>query len=129
MGKQISKFIFNKILGWQISGKYPVISRCVIAVAPPHTSNWDFVVAKLGYSSIGRTANFLMKREWFVFPFNLLFKNIGGIPVDRGKSSSLTNTLAEEFEKKGTYAACHHPPEGTRKPVKEWKKGVLFYSS
>ncbi len=124
MGKQISKFIFNKILGWQISGKYPVISRCVIAVAP-HTSNWDFVVAKLGYSSIGRTANFLMKKEWFVFPFSLLFKNMGGIPVDRGKSSSLTNTLADEFEKR-EHMQLAITPEGTRKPVKEWKKGFYF---
>lgn len=122
--KRISKFIFNQILGWRVRGEFPVLSKCVIAVAP-HTSNWDFLIAKVAYSSIGRTANFLIKAEWFVFPFNLFFKSLGGIPVTREKNSSLTDTLASEFNRRDQMQLAI-TPEGTRKPVKEWKKGFYY---
>lgn len=119
-----SKFIFNKLFGWKVTNILPDLPQCVIAVAP-HTSNWDFVMGKLAYSSIGRTANFLIKKEWFVFPFNLFFKSMGGIPVKRDKRTSMTDTLAAAFK--------DHPklqlaitPEGTRKRVDEWKKGFYY---
>ncbi|MEA4948813.1 MAG: 1-acyl-sn-glycerol-3-phosphate acyltransferase [Petrimonas sp.] len=120
----ISKFILNKILGWKVKNTLPDVSKCIIVVAP-HTSNWDFIIGKLAYSSIGRTANFLIKKEWFIFPFNLFFKSIGGIPVERNKNNSLTGVLAAEFEKHDKLHLAI-TPEGTRKPVKEWKKGFYF---
>lgn len=122
--KRISKFIFKKILGWRVKGEFPELSKCVIAVAP-HTSNWDFLIAKLAYSSIGRTANFLIKAEWFIFPFNLFFKSLGGIPVTREKNSSLTDTLAAEFDRREQMQLAI-TPEGTRKAVQEWKKGFYY---
>ncbi len=121
---RISKFILNKILGWKVKNIRPDIPKCVIVVAP-HTSNWDFIIGKLAYSSIGRTANFLIKKEWFVFPFNLFFKSIGGIPVERKKNNSMTDALAAEFEKHDKLQLAI-TPEGTRKAVKEWKKGFYF---
>lgn len=123
MGKT-SKFIYNKILGWKVGGEFPVLSKCVIVVAP-HTSNWDFLIAKLAYSSIGRTANFLIKAEWFFFPFNLIFKSLGGIPVKRERNSSLTDTLAAEFVRRDRMQLAI-TPEGTRKPVQEWKRGFYY---
>lgn len=122
--KRISKFIFNKILGWRVRGEFPVLSKCVIAVAP-HTSNWDFLIAKFAYSSIGKTANFLIKAEWFFFPFNLFFKSLGGIPVTREKNFSLTDTLAAEFGRRDQMQLAI-TPEGTRKPTQEWKKGFYY---
>ncbi len=120
----ISKFILNKILGWKVMNTFPDIPKCVIVVAP-HTSNWDFIIGKLAYSSLGRTANFLIKKEWFVFPFNLFFKRIGGIPVERDKNTALTTVLAAEFAKHDKLQLAI-TPEGTRKPVQEWKKGFYF---
>lgn len=121
---KLSKFIFNQIFGWKTVNVMPDTAKCVIAIAP-HTSNWDFIVGKLAYSSIGRTANFLIKKEWFFFPFNLFFRSIGGIPIRRDKNSSMTDVLATEFDK-------HHKlqiavtPEGTRKRTSEWKKGFYY---
>lgn len=120
----LSKFILNKILGWRVVNVLPDVPKCVIAVAP-HTSNWDFIIGKLAYSSIGRTANFLIKKEWFIFPLNLFFKSIGGIPVERRKNNSMTEVLASQFEKYDKIQLAI-TPEGTRKPVKEWKKGFYF---
>ncbi len=122
--KRISKFIYNKILGWRVEGEFPDPAKCVIAVAP-HTSNWDFLIAKLAYSSIGRTANFLIKAEWFFFPFNLFFSSLGGIPVTREKNTSLTDSLAAEFDRRSRMQLAI-TPEGTRKPVQEWKKGFYY---
>lgn len=122
--RKFSTFIFQKLLGWRIQGDFPELSKCVIAVAP-HTSNWDFIIAKVGYASIGRTANFLIKEEWFFFPFNLFFKSIGGIPVTRVKNTSLTDTLAVEFNKREEMQLAI-TPEGTRKPAHEWKKGFYY---
>lgn len=122
--QNISRFILTKIMGWRVINRLPEIDKCVVVVAP-HTSNWDFVVGKLAYSSLGRTANFLIKKEWFVFPFNLFFKSIGGIPVARDRKTSMTNVLAAEFDK---HEKLHLAitPEGTRKPRKEWRKGFYF---
>lgn len=120
----ISRFILTKLMGWRVINTFPNIDKCVIVVAP-HTSNWDFIIGKLAYSSLGRTANFLIKKEWFVFPFNLFFKSIGGIPVARDKKTSMTDVLAAEFEKHDKLHLAI-TPEGTRKPRKEWRKGFYF---
>jgi 1-acyl-sn-glycerol-3-phosphate acyltransferase len=74
---------------------------------------------------MGRKANFLIKKSWFFFPMNLIFKAIGGIPVDRSKKTSLTEQLTEEFNKRD-YFQLAITPEGTRKYTDEWKKGFYY---
>lgn len=123
MKKKISQFIL-KIMGWKIGNVISEIPKCVIAVAP-HTSNQDFIMGKLAYTALGRTANFLIKKSWFVFPFNLFFNSIGGIPVDRDRRTSITEKMAVEFEKRDKFQLAL-TPEGTRKRVKKWKKGFYF---
>ncbi|MDR2145769.1 MAG: 1-acyl-sn-glycerol-3-phosphate acyltransferase, partial [Tannerella sp.] len=66
-----------------------------------------------------------MKKEWFFFPFNLIFKSMGGIPIDRSKSSSVTEQIAEEFAKHDVFHVAI-APEGTRKQVNNWKKGFYY---
>lgn len=83
MKKAISKALL-RLAGWKLGPVVEDVPKCVICVAP-HTSNWDFIVGKLFYTSIGRNASFLIKKEWFFFPFNLLFDWLGGVPVDRSK--------------------------------------------
>ena len=122
--KSINKFILCKILGWRVINNLPEVDKCVVVVAP-HTSNWDFVIGKLAYTALGRKANFLIKKEWFVFPFNLFFKSIGGIPVERNKRTSMTDVLTAEFDKHDKLHLAI-TPEGTRKPRKEWRKGFYF---
>ena len=123
MKKGLSKFIL-KLMGWKIGKVLPEVDKCVIAVAP-HTSNMDFIIGKLAYTAIGRTANFLIKKDWFFFPFNHLFNSIGGIPVDRNKRTSITEKLAVEFEQRDKFQLAV-TPEGSRKPVRKWKKGFYY---
>ncbi len=123
MWQKISKIILQ-FSGWKITNIIPDISKCVLAIAP-HTSNWDFLIAKLAYTSLGRNAHFLIKKEWFFFPFNVFFRSIGGIPVDRSKNQSMTDIMAEEFAKRDRFQLAI-TPEGTRKRVTEWKRGFYY---
>ena len=122
--KKISNFIFTKLLGWKIENLQPEVPKCIIAIAP-HTSNFDFIIGKLAYASIGRKAQFLMKKEWFFFPLGLIFKAMGGIPVARSKHTSMTDALAAEFANHDRLQIAI-TPEGTRQRVTEWKKGFYY---
>ena len=123
MKRAISSFIL-RLFGWTVEVDVPNYPKCVICVAP-HTSNWDFFIGKLAYLSIGRYAGFMMKKEWFFFPLGLIFKAVGGIPVDRSRNTSLVDQMANKFaESKQFHLAI--TPEGTRKPNPNWKKGFYF---
>ena len=106
MKKAISKALL-RLAGWKLGPVVEDVPKCVICVAP-HTSNWDFIVGKLFYTSIGRNASFLIKKEWFFFPLGLIFKAVGG-QFNRRKEFQLAVT-----------------PEGTRKRVNDWKKGFYY---
>jgi len=123
MMKAICKWLLH-VAGWKLGPLGDYVPKCVICVAP-HTSNWDFIIGKLFYASIGRKACFLIKKEWFVFPFNLIFGSMGGIPVDRNKKTSVTDQMAEEFAKRKTFHLAI-TPEGTRKKTTEWKRGFYY---
>ena len=113
-----------KRLGWTLGPITEFMPKCVICIAP-HTSNYDFILGQLYYAAIGRKARFLMKKEWFFFPFNLLLKKMGGVPIDRRKNKSITDRMVKEFDRY-EYLHLAVTPEGTRKTVDEWKKGFYF---
>lgn len=117
-----SRFIL-KIFGWKVICTVPDYPKCIICVAP-HTSNWDFVLGKFAYWSVGRQAGFLMKETWFFFPMKYLLRALGGIPVPRKRGSSLSETIIKKFNAsdKMTLAIT---PEGTRSKVTEWRTGFL----
>ena len=124
MKQQLCRFIYHRLLGWKTVITVPFYEKCVICAAP-HTSNWDLLIGKLFYGSLGRRASFLMKKEWFFFPLNLVFKAMGGIPVNRSKKNSLVDQMARRF------ASCSRfnlaiTPEATRKANPEWKKGFYY---
>lgn len=118
------KWFLEKRMGWRIETSIPLPKKCVICVAP-HTSNWDFILGELYIRSIGETANFLMKREWFFWPLGILLRRIGGVPVERSRKTSLTDQLAERAEHAETFRLAV-TPEGTRSRVEHWKRGFYF---
>ena len=113
-----------KWMGWTIGPVGENLQKCVICVAP-HTSNFDFILGELFYTSIGKHAHFLMKKEWFFFPASLLLRKMGGVPIDRNKNTSMTEQMANEFATRDTFRLAI-TPEGTRKSVSEWKKGFYY---
>ena len=123
MFKSLCRLIFRK-MGWQVEMMVPYRDKCIICVAP-HTSNWDFIIAELYYHSIGRTAGFLMKKEWFFWPMGVLFRSMGGIPVERSRHVSLTDRVAEAAMKAERFELAV-TPEGTRSLATKWKRGFYF---
>ncbi|MDE5790160.1 MAG: 1-acyl-sn-glycerol-3-phosphate acyltransferase [Muribaculaceae bacterium] len=119
--------IFLKLAGWKVDITAPRRDKCIICVAP-HTSNWDFILGLCAYHSLGRKANFLMKKFWFFFPLGFLLKSLGGIPVPaRDKKSNLTDDIISKFETE-TYINLAVTPEGTRSKVEKWRTGFLYIS-
>ena len=112
--------------GWTVNITVPDYPKCIICVAP-HTSNWDFVIGKLAYSSIGRTGRISHEgiRGSF-FRWGYIFRALGGIPVPRRRRTgkSLVEAVIEKFNSSDRMAIAI-TPEGTRKRTSDWHTGFL----
>ena len=118
----ISKSIL-KLFRWKVLCTVPDYPKSIICVAP-HTSNWDFVLGKFAWWSLGRKAGFLMKEAWFFFPMKYLFRAMGGIPVARKRGSSLSEAIIRKFNASDRMCIAI-TPEGTRARVTQWRTGFL----
>ena len=112
-----------RMAGWTVEVSVPDYPKCIICVAP-HTSNWDFILAALAYTSVGRKAGFLMKEAWFFWPLGCLFRAIGGIAVPKVRGSQLSELIIEKFRKSARMQLAI-TPEGTRSRVSQWRTGFL----
>lgn len=124
MKKALSKLIL-RLFGWSVHISVPDYPKCIICVAP-HTSNWDFILGKLAYASVGRKAGFLMKESWFFWPLGCFFRGIGGIPVPRGrkKTTSLVDYIVNKYNSSDRLTLAI-TPEGTRSRTDNWHTGFL----
>lgn len=124
MRKELYKFIYTHLLGWKYKINIPHFDKCVICAAP-HTANSDLFMGKLFYGITGKRASFLMKKEWFFFPLGLIFRLIGGIPVDRSHKTSLTQQMVKVFSRRKRFNLAI-TPEATRSANPDWKKGFYY---
>ena len=115
--------LFLLCMGWKCIGERPEHKK-YIAIAAPHTSNWDFPILfacalklRLGQYWMGKDSLFKSWYGWF-------FKWLGGIPVDRSKSNNVVEQMAQIYT--DADALCVGiAPEATRKANSKWKSG--FY--
>ncbi len=113
-----------KLSGWKTAGKAPALKKYIV-VGAPHTSNWDFVFGLSAWNLYGMKPRYLIKKEFYVFPLNILFWLTGGVKVDRSKSNSLTESIVQMFAGRDEFVVIF-PPEGTRKKVERWKTGFYY---
>ena len=106
-------------------GRPPDIAKFV-AIAAPHTSNWDFPIfmAAVGYLKVN--ISFLGKHSLFEGVFGWMFYWLGGIPVkrDANAASAVVDQVVNVFNKNENLI-LGIAPEGTRSRVEKWKTG--FY--
>jgi 1-acyl-sn-glycerol-3-phosphate acyltransferase len=95
-----------------------------IIVVYPHTSNWDFVIGVLFRIGYGLPASWVGKAEMFQWPFRDLLERIGGIPVDRRRTTGFIDFLRDEFRRRD-WLWLAITPEGTRGYTDHLKSG--FY--
>ena len=111
------------VFGWKSSLVWPPEPRGVIVVYP-HTSNWDFPIGVLFRIGYRLKANWVGKQEMFRWPLRGLFLRIGGIPLDRRKTTGFIDALLAEFRSR-EWMWLAIAPEGTRGHTDHWKAG--FY--
>ena len=98
--------------------------RKFVVIAAPHTTNWDFPAAMGAKLALGIDALWLGKHTLFRFPFGILLRALGGMPVDRSGPNDVVQQVSAEFTRRDQMVVAL-APEGTRKKVERWKTG--FY--
>jgi 1-acyl-sn-glycerol-3-phosphate acyltransferase len=115
------------LLGWRIRGALPNLTSMVL-IGAPHTSNWDFVVAMATAYALGVRVSWVGKRELFHPPLGVLFRWLGGVPVDRSASSGFVEQMVAEFQRRGQFLLAV-APEGTRRAVTKWRTGFYYIAA
>lgn len=111
------------ILGWKTKGRMPDIKKFIL-VAAPHSSNWDFVFFLLIIFKFQIPVRWIAKESMFFWPFKVLLKRLGGIPINRAEKSNLVAAMVDTFDQADRLIVTI-APSGTRKKVPHWKTG--FY--
>ncbi len=114
---------YLRIFGWRYEGEMPGIPKCVM-IAAPHTSNWDFPITMFLAFALKIRVYWMGKDKLFRKPFGGIMRWLGGIPVDRSKSTNMVAHTIEVFNNHENLVVII-PPEGTRGKVSYWKTG--FY--
>ncbi|MDJ0832072.1 MAG: lysophospholipid acyltransferase family protein [Gammaproteobacteria bacterium] len=122
MLKYISESIL-KLAGWQLDVVQPQEKKYVM-IGAPHTTNWDFPLALLTFWTLRQKIHWVGKKEMFWGPLHTLFTFLGGIPVDRSKSTGFIEQIADRFDQAEAMVLAISP-EGTRARTDHWKSG--FY--
>lgn len=127
--KYVLKFIFTvwfKLAGWKLCKTAP--EGAGVAIAAPHTSNWDFIYA-LGAAILQDVKiYFSIKDSLCKVPvLGSVLMYLGAIPIDRSPNGVGQVDQIKSFIKsqKLNRVFFLFTPEGTRSGVKKWKTG--FY--
>lgn len=104
------------------NGNWP--AKCVVAVAP-HTSNRDFPYGLYARAALGINIGFVGKSSLFKFPLGPILKSLGGVPVERSKSTNFVQSVANVFKSRDEFKLCL-AIEGTRSKVDRFKTGFYY---
>lgn len=126
-GNAFSKAFARALLalfGWRVTGEVPDRPK-MVAIAAPHTTNWDFVVGILVVFALGLRVRYLGKHTLFRPPLGWLMRWLGGTPVVRDTPQGAVGDAAEMIAREER-VLLGIAPEGTRTPGKPWRSG--FYN-
>lgn len=123
--QSLARFIYFKLLGWELVGTFPGHLDKFVVIVVPHTSWIDFFLALLIRKVWNEQVNFIAKKSLFDSPFGWFFRWTGGAPIDRSKSSDTVTATAKIFKGREKFRLALSP-EGTRKKVGQWKTGFYY---
>jgi 1-acyl-sn-glycerol-3-phosphate acyltransferase len=109
--------------GFKVIGKFPDHPKFIV-IAAPHTTNWDLPHALAAGLQFGRRVHWMGKATIFKWPFGGLMRWLGGISVDRSKSTNAVASMVNVFAERDDLALVV-APAGTRSATAPWKSG--FY--
>ncbi len=111
------------LFGWTVEGSLPPGIKAV-AIAYPHTTNWDLPFMLAVAYRLGVRPSWLGKRQIFRAPFGGFMRWLGGIPVDRSARTNMVAQVVERFTDIDRLFLVI-PPSATRHKAAHWKSG--FY--
>ncbi|HEY8907669.1 MAG TPA: lysophospholipid acyltransferase family protein [Rhodoferax sp.] len=117
--------IYLRLTGWRVLGELPAGARKSVFIAAPHTSNWDLPYTLMVAFVLRLNVHWMGKASLFRFPFGGVMRWLGGIAVDRSKSTNLVAASADAITGASGALQLIVPPEGTRSKTRYWKTG--FY--
>jgi 1-acyl-sn-glycerol-3-phosphate acyltransferase len=112
-----------RLAGWQYEGPVPREKKYV-ALAVPHTSNWDALLLMMLTRSIGLKMEWMIKDSWTKSPMGPLLRRYGAVGIDREHATNVVDQMIAEFASRDELV-LGIPPEGTRGRAEHWKSG--FY--
>ncbi len=114
--------LIMRLIGWRcVYEGMPTDQKCIL-IGVPHTSAWDFVISWLYYTSAGKKANVMVKKEFFFWPIGGLMRKMGALPIDRSRGANIIRQSIQ-MVKENDYIHLAIAPEGTRKRTTRWKAG------
>jgi 1-acyl-sn-glycerol-3-phosphate acyltransferase len=117
---------FLKFKGWKVEGALPPEAHKAVLIAAPHTSNWDLPYTIMVAYVLGMNMYWMGKQSIFKWPFDNLMQWLGGIAVNRDKSTNLVAASAEALVAADGKVQLIIPPEGTRSKARYWKTGFYY---
>ena len=117
---------FLKLTGWKVQGSLPPDGSKSVLIAAPHTSNWDLPYTLMVAFSLRLHVYWMGKEQLFKPPFRGVMMWLGGIPVDRAKSTNLVAASVEAIKCADGPMQLILPPEGTRSKTRYWKTGFYY---
>jgi 1-acyl-sn-glycerol-3-phosphate acyltransferase len=117
---------YLKLTGWKVEGSLPPEARKAVLIAAPHTSNWDLPYTLMVAYVLGMNMYWMGKQSIFKWPFDNLMQWLGGIAVNREKSTNLVAASAEALVAADGKVQLIIPPEGTRSKARYWKTGFYY---
>ena len=117
---------FLRLNGWTVEGSLPAEARKCVLIAAPHTSNWDLPYTLMVAFVLNLNVYWMGKQSLFAFPFGPVMRWLGGIAVDRSRSSNLVSASALALKAADGPVQLVVPPEGTRGRTTHWKTGFYY---
>ncbi|MDZ7589393.1 MAG: lysophospholipid acyltransferase family protein [Rubrivivax sp.] len=117
---------FLRTTGWTIEGALPAHAAKCVLIAAPHTSNWDLPYTLMVAFALRLNIRWMGKHSLFGPPFGAIMRWLGGIAVDRQRSTNLVTASAQAIQAADGPLQLVVPPEGTRGRTRHWKTGFYF---
>ena len=118
--------LFLKVTGWKVQGSLPPDGKKSVLIAAPHTSNWDLPLTLMVAFVLRLNVYWMGKESLFSPPFRGLMMWLGGVPVDRSKSTNLVAASVVALQAADGPMQLIVPPEGTRSKTRYWKTGFYY---
>ncbi len=112
------------ITGWKINGPPPPEPK-IVAIAAPHTTNYDgFLINLVGWYA-RRKLHYMIKIEWTRGPMGWILRQLGAMGIDRSTSFNTVEQVTQMFDQSDQLVVAI-PPEGTRRKTDHWRTGFYW---